>query len=285
LKTGEKYPCSEWLYLILMQYKESPGDKNGKKGSEESITVMTLNMAHARKGTSNGTTNKKNRIENNLNHIVKVITHEHPLVVALQEADGETYRPDNFNQVEFISEKAKYPYIETGYHVIKKNFVYGTALLSLYPLSHTEMTTFLPSPPTPLKGFVVSRMKWPFPSWNKEVDVISLHLDFLRKHVRMKQVEQIIQKLKTRGKPLIVMGDFNCEPDIRENTLQYFCENLNLKMYNPYSVELVTFQLFKKRLDWILISPDFEFKSYRVLKDKISDHSGVIAEIAVRKQS
>jgi endonuclease/exonuclease/phosphatase family metal-dependent hydrolase len=37
-----------------------------------------------------------------------------------------------------------------------------------------------------------------------------------------------------------------------------------------------------KRIDWILISADLEFISYKVLPEAVSDHHGVVAEIGMR---
>ena len=35
------------------------------------------------------------------------------------------------------------------------------------------------------------------------------------------------------------------------------------------------------RIDWILISDELRFESYETLKDQVSDHRGVVAEIAL----
>ena len=42
---------------------------------------------------------------------------------------------------------------------------------------------------------------------------------------------------------------------------------------------MITFPALKKRLDYILVSDDFEFVTYRVIKDMVSDHLGVVSEI------
>jgi hypothetical protein len=36
------------------------------------------------------------------------------------------------------------------------------------------------------------------------------------------------------------------------------------------------------RLDWILVSEELAFSSYRTLPDRLSDHLGVVAEIELR---
>ena len=40
-----------------------------------------------------------------------------------------------------------------------------------------------------------------------------------------------------------------------------------------------------KRLDWILLSGELSFHSYRVMSDVLSDHHGVVAEVVHNPQS
>jgi endonuclease/exonuclease/phosphatase family metal-dependent hydrolase len=138
--------------------------------------------------------------------------------------------------------------------------------------------TFDVSPPTFSKGFVVATIDWPGEP-NINVDVVSVHLDFLRKNVRERQAEDMIDKLSSRGRPLIVMGDFNSEWKSRKSSVRAIAEGLNLKAYQPVSLEMDTFPLLRRRMDWILISDELEFVTYKVLPDVISDHYGVVCEI------
>ena len=85
--------------------------------------------------------------------------------------------------------------------------------------------------------------------------------------------------LATRERPLIVMGDFNCEWGQEEQTLRLLTEELKLKSFRPKARNLATFNSSAKRLDWIFVSSEFEFESYRNLPDIVSDHLAVVAEI------
>jgi len=138
--------------------------------------------------------------------------------------------------------------------------------------------TFDASPPTFSKGFVVATVDWPGEP-NIKVDVVSVHLDFLRKSVRGWQVEDMIAKLSSRGRPMIVMGDFNCEWKSKKSAVRAIAEGLNLKAYQPASLGMDTFPLLRRRMDWILISDELEFVTYRVLPDVISDHYAVVCEV------
>jgi endonuclease/exonuclease/phosphatase family metal-dependent hydrolase len=42
---------------------------------------------------------------------------------------------------------------------------------------------------------------------------------------------------------------------------------------------MISFPSRGRRLDWILISPEFEFVEYRTLPDVISDHRAVVATL------
>jgi endonuclease/exonuclease/phosphatase family metal-dependent hydrolase len=53
-----------------------------------------------------------------------------------------------------------------------------------------------------------------------------------------------------------------------------------LQAYRPEALDLGTYG--SRRLDWILISADLEFNSYKVLPDVVSDHRGVVAEIGMK---
>lgn len=75
------------------------------------------------------------------------------------------------------------------------------------------------------------------------------------------------------------MGDFNCQWGTGESPLNLLAAELNLTAYREHADDLVTFPGTGGRLDWILISPEFEFVSYRVVPDILSDHRAVVSEI------
>jgi endonuclease/exonuclease/phosphatase family metal-dependent hydrolase len=77
------------------------------------------------------------------------------------------------------------------------------------------------------------------------------------------------------------MGDFNTDWQEQHSALRMIVGELGLKAYRPEEPGLETFPPLGKRLDWILVSPPLEFTSYTVLPDKVSDHLGVIAQVAI----
>ena len=202
-------------------------------------------------------------------------------IVALQEADGPSGWSGNLDHVRIIARKAGYPWYYRAEHAKSWLFNYGTAILSRWPISETVDYTFRPSPPTPNKGFLLSKMMWKQksdPDKEIAVDVVSVHLDFSRESVRQLQIEEMANTLLRRTNPMIILGDFNSDWFADESVVKRLAEKAKLKVYQPYADNLHTYKN-DHRLDWILISHDLEFVSYQVLPDIISDHFTIVAEI------
>ncbi|MHC4732089.1 MAG: endonuclease/exonuclease/phosphatase family protein [Planctomycetota bacterium] len=233
------------------------------------LRVMTLNVAHGRGTAAHQTGLGKDELEVNLEAVARMLRRERPAVVALQEADGPSFWSGEFDHVRRLAARAGYPHRFRGRHVDAPRLSYGTALLAARPLENPVSHRFAPSLPTPLKGFVVATVG--------PVDVVSVHLDFLRAGVRRRQVAEMIEALRTRGRPLILLGDLNLEWG---DTLRHLADALDLKAFAPDATDLATFQ--DRRLDWILISRELEFVRYAVVPDALSDHRAVVADVRVR---
>ncbi len=132
----------------------------------------------------------------------------------------------------------------------------------------------------PAAGPRVSRLCGP----QGRVTVASVHLDFLRRRVRRRQMRTLVGLLQGCEPPYIVLGDMNCTWVGRERTLHYLMEMLDVHPHRATARDLDTFPARRprRRLDWILISPELAFRSYAVLPDRVSDHCAVVAEIALR---
>ena len=77
------------------------------------------------------------------------------------------------------------------------------------------------------------------------------------------------------------MGDLNTGWGPQGSAAQYLAEKLGLNAYQPENAKLITFPMLGKRLDWVLISPDLEFRSYDVIGTGISDHRAIFAELTL----
>lgn len=244
----------------------------------DTVRVMTLNVAHGRRDGFHQALQRRDRIEKNLSAIAGELERVEPDLVALQEADGPSIWSGSFDHVRYLASSARFACYLRGEHVKGLDLSYGTALLSQLPLDDALSVTFAPSPPTFSKGFVIGAIGWPGQP-DLVIDVVSLHLDFARRSVREAQIAELAAMLSGRKRPLIVMGDFNCEWTSKSSPLKRLVETMGLKVHQPEARGMTTFPTLGTRLDWVLVSPELEFAGYRTLSSTLSDHFGVVAEL------
>ncbi len=248
------------------------------------LKVLTLNVAHGRSDGRNQALQRTKTIRSNLDDVAKLLARVRPDVAALQEADGPSIWSGGFSHVEYLASNAGFEFSSHGLHVDGAKISFGTALLSCRLLKDALSITFESSPPTFSKGFLVSAVAWPSEP-ETLVDVVTVHLDFSRRSVRREQVAQMASELKPRKRPLIILGDFNCDWKRENSALRVLARELNLVAHKPDANDLITFPKLRTRLDWILISGEFRFIKYEVLSDEpVSDHFAVVAEIELKEK-
>ncbi len=251
-------------------------------GCRGSIRVMTLNLAHGRGSGFHQALQDANAAQHNLDRIGRLLAREVPDLVALQEADGPSLWSGNFDHVAYLAAARGYANYVRGEHVSALGLSYGTGLLANLEIGEALAVTFDPALSQPAKGFVVSAFRWPgAPGF--QVDVVSLHLDAFNAEVRDVQARRLVQELRERRRPLVVMGDFNTGWGQPDSALRRIAAELDLRAYRPLEPGLSTFPALQRRLDWILVSPELDFLAYRVLDDRVSDHRAVLAELGLRE--
>lgn len=241
------------------------------------LRVVTLNLAHGRSTGFHQALKRTSTIRRNLDAVAELLRRERPDVVAFQEADGPSFWSGGFDHVEFIAESSGFGWRVRGRHMVAPRIEYGTALAARLPLSDPLSVTFVPSPPTFNKGFVLSTVTHPTAP-DCPIDVVSVHLDFARAAIRRRQIETLIDELRGRDRLRIVVGDFNTSWDAREQGLRRLADALGLRAHDP-EAPLVTFPFHKRRLDWIFASRGLDIVEHRVLPDVVSDHRGVLAGV------
>jgi endonuclease/exonuclease/phosphatase family metal-dependent hydrolase len=198
----------------------------------------------------------------------------------LQEADGPSFWSGNFDHVGYLAGLGAFAQHVRGDHVRGPQLAYGTALLSARELRDPLTVRFQPGLSPLPKGFIVCAIQWPGGA-GLQVDVVSVHLDPFNPSLRRKQASELIETLRTRALPVIVMGDFNTDWQEQGSGLRLIAETLRLKAYQPHNTQLHTFPALGRRLDWILISEHFEFLSHEILPAGLSDHRGVSARLGL----
>ena len=247
-------------------------DKTGR------IRLLSLNLAHGRKDGLQQILLSRKEIEKNLVDIAEVLQREKPDVVALQEADGPSFWSGSFDHVAYLAEQSRFAWSLRAANLDGWGLSYGTGLLTNLKPTDSFGVTFSSSAPTPSKGFLVTALSLPGEP-AVEIDVVSLHLDFSRQSVRTRQVSELVTYLRKRGRPLILVGDFNAEWDDTGSSVRSTAKQLGLSAYKPNSKNFKTFPTLDSRLDWVLVSEEFNFVNYMVLSDVISDHQAVLVEL------
>ncbi len=245
---------------------------------------MSLNVAHGRRLAPTQVFVRSHKFHENLTRVATVLRREAPHVIALQEADGPSFWSGEFHHVEHLAELTGYEHHFWGEHhtrqLGRRSISIGTALLSQLPLGNPMSFAFHRRPLRGRKGFVVATL--PFPATpTHAVDVVSVHLDFLMKTVRRKQIREMARELGRHKNPLIILGDMNCWWARRNDAVHLLTDILGVRACQPESDHLATFPSLRPRLrlDWIFVSPGLEFGRYKVVADRVSDHLGVVAEI------
>jgi endonuclease/exonuclease/phosphatase family metal-dependent hydrolase len=244
------------------------------------LRVMTLNLAHGRELAFHQSMLRRERVATNLQKVSEILVRERPDLITLQEADGPSVWSGYFDHVDSLARAAGYDFTVRGTHMtLPWPFVldYGTAIVSRWPVKDVQSTRFAQAS-YDTKGFVRATVQ--APGIGGYVEVVSVHLDFLRKKTRWRQVEILRRTLADCHHPLILAGDFNCEWQ-DATCVEWLAASLGLTAHEPEAGE-PTFPSTrpKSRIDWILVSGELSFDSYRTIADPVSDHLGVVAELS-----
>lgn len=247
---------------------------------QHGLRVMTLNVAHGRGTAFHQMLQRSNQTVKNLDRIGRLLNQVRPDVIALQEIDGPSFWSGRFNHLEYLARKSVFTRSVQAPHVDAPGLSYGTALMSRLELSNPRAITFDPSLSPMPKGFVVSTVSFPGRE-GIEVDVVSVHLDFMSRSIRKKQADELIALMRARNNRLIIMGDLNSGWHEQHSAAKYLAEQLDLTAFQPENRTMTTFPALGQRLDWILVSRGFEFAGYEIVGDRVSDHRGVVANLRV----
>lgn len=244
------------------------------------LKVITLNIAHGRGDGFHQLFQSGDTARSHLDAIATLLKGQHPDIVALQEADAPSFWSGKFDHVEYVAKHGSFAYFVHANHAEGIGLSYGTAFVSNLELKHPEAITFNPEVSALPKGFAVATVTWP-ENPCVELDIASVHLEFSSEATRRQQATELIGTLRARDRPMIVMGDFNSRWEQEGSAVRFIASELGLSAYKPDQAGLETFARLGRRLDWILISPEFKFYSYNAINDKVSDHRAVTAELTL----
>ncbi|WP_227370474.1 endonuclease/exonuclease/phosphatase family protein [Halomonas sp. M20] len=182
-------------------------------------------------------------------------------IVGLQEIDGGSFRSSNVNQLEYLAQRAEFPY---HYQQLNRNLgrvaQHSNGLLSrMQPQSIQEHRL----PGAPGRGAIHAR----YGNGPEALHVFVAHLALSRRG-RTRQLDYLSELIEPL-KHVVVMGDLNCTPD-QLTTHSRFCLSLPLHPVRP----LPSYPAWQPRraLDHILLSPSLTADDPQALDQLFSDH-------------
>ncbi len=238
-------------------------------------TLLTLNAAHGRGTAFHPFGEPESEIRANLAAIAALLRAQQPDVVALQEADGPSSGSGGIDHVGAISDAAGFCSWARGDHVhgrvTGQTVRYGTALIANRSLTEGTTAAFATSP-LDTKGFTAATVQ----TVAGPTTVVSVHLDPVVASARERQIDKMLDTLRTRKLPLIILGDLNCGRSTDQVCLTRLASELNLRPCGgPSYPSAAPF----RSIDWILVSLEFEFQECRVVNTIVSDHRAVLATV------
>ena len=191
-------------------------------------------------------------------------------IVALQEADGGSWRSNHCNQIETIAQLADF---EHWHHQVNRNLgriaQHSNGLLSRLPATQIEKH---PLPGLPGRGMMVLR----YGSGAEQLVVVATHLALSRR-TQFAQLDYLADVLQGCRR-VVIMGDMNQEGEwlLQQSGLR----RLHL---HPVADDLPTFPSWQPRrgIDHILVSDSIALHRIAVIDHPQSDHLPVAAEIGI----
>ncbi len=208
----------------------------------------------------------------NLNRIARIIS-EHD-IVGLQEADAGSIRSEFINQVDYLADRAGFPFrCHQTNRRLGKIAQHSLGLLSR--ISPQEVIEHRLPGPIPGRGALIARIG----EGARPLTLIILHLA-LGRRARLRQLDYLGEII--RGCPhAIVMGDFNSRSESREMDILIGQTGLSKPTHG-----LHTFPSWRpqKNIDHILVSPSLRVLGTRVLRYPFSDHLPLSATVMIPEE-
>jgi endonuclease/exonuclease/phosphatase family metal-dependent hydrolase len=166
-----------------------------------SFTVMTFNIHHG-EGTDRVVDTQR---------IARLIREQHADIVALQEIDRGTARVNGRDILRELADETGM-ISAFGRTIDFQGGEYGVGILTRFPILRERQTLFKETSQGEQRGV----LQMVLDIHGTEVVVMNTHLDDRREQERRAAAEELIQfATQYEGKPILLCGDFNSEPESR----------------------------------------------------------------------
>lgn len=231
-----------------------------------SLKILAYNIRHGQ--------GMDNHID--LKRIAAVIAKENPDLVALQEIDKNCERSGKIDIAASMGEMLNMEH-RFGKFMAFQGGEYGLATLSRWPIKESVRHEL----PTGAEPRCAMELVVQPPAMKGVISFISIHNDWTKEDIRVRQVRALIDALKDRKHPIILAGDFNGQrADASLKLLEQDGWTI-LKKDDPLAFH--TFPSVKPRVEidfFIVKGLDIISLEHKVIDEKVaSDHRPISAKI------
>jgi endonuclease/exonuclease/phosphatase family metal-dependent hydrolase len=258
--------------LVVMGLIISPAAplSAGPSPPKKTLRVMTFNI-HVGVGVDK---------KLDLQRIADVIIQERPDLVGLQEVDRGVRRTEGIDEIAELAKLTRMDYA-FGHNLDYEEGQYGIGILSKFLIQKVDHRKYENRREAERRGMLRVEVD----IGGRTIDFVTTHLDYQRDEGRMFETEQLLRFLADVKNPLIVVGDFNDEPDGSAYKLM-LAKFADAWIGSRAKSDGYSYSADKpvKRIDYIFYreSDGVRAKKAWVVKTPASDHLPVMAELEIK---
>jgi endonuclease/exonuclease/phosphatase family metal-dependent hydrolase len=215
-----------------------------------------------------------------LGRIADVINHERVDLVGLQEVDRGVRRTQGLDEIVELAKLTRMNYA-FAHNLDYQGGEYGVGILSRFPIGTIDHRKFENRRESERRGMLRIEVELA----GRLVNFVTTHLDYQYPDGRLFETEQLLRALEGKKGALIVVGDFNDEPDgdayklITSKFHDAWIESKAKQAGLSYPADKLA-----KRIDYIFYRNSDGVRARRAwtVRSLASDHIPVVAELELK---
>ncbi len=215
-----------------------------------------------------------------LQRIADVINHERPDLVGLQEVDRGVKRTEGKDEIAELAKLTRMDYA-FAHNLDYQGGQYGVAILSRFLIQKIDHQKYENRREAERRGMIRVEVD----VGGRRINLVTTHLDYQYEDGRLFETEQMLKFLQGVNGPLIVLGDFNEEPNGAAYKLMLGTFD-DAWIISRAGGDGLSYPADKpgKRIDYIFYrrNDGVRAKKAWVVNSLASDHIPVVAELEVR---
>lgn len=216
-----------------------------------------------------------------LQRIADVINNEHPDLVGVQEVDRGVKRTEGRDEIAELAKMTRMDFA-FAHNLDYQGGQYGVAVLSRFPIANADHRKFENRREAERRGMIRIQVQ----VGGKTINFVNTHLDYQYEDGRVFETEQMLKFLENIQGPLIVVGDFNDEPQgpAYNLMLSRFADAWVLSRAKDSGLTYPSDKAVK-RIDYVFTrqSDGIKAKKAWIVNTLASDHLPVVADLELPK--